>query len=59
MAVPKRRTSHSKTRMGRAHHAIKPPAMALCDHCQQVRLPHRVCAHCGWYKGRQVVAVKD
>ncbi len=56
MAVPKRRKSHSRTRTARAHKHIKPPQMGYCSNCNQARLPHRVCANCGYYNGRQVIA---
>ncbi|MEZ5340220.1 MAG: 50S ribosomal protein L32 [Acidimicrobiales bacterium] len=58
MAVPKRRTSKSKTRSRRASSwKITAPARALCDHCGSAKLPHRVCVSCGWYNGRQAIDV--
>ena len=29
-----------------------------CAHCSKAILPHHVCPHCGYYKGRQVVQMK-
>jgi large subunit ribosomal protein L32 len=29
--------------------------MSVCPNCQEKKLPHRVCPHCGHYKGREVV----
>jgi large subunit ribosomal protein L32 len=26
-----------------------------CPNCHEKKLPHRVCPHCGHYKGREVV----
>jgi large subunit ribosomal protein L32 len=58
MAVPKFRTSKSKRDMRRAHHALTAPGLSTCPNCNAVRRPHSVCAACGHYKGKQVVAPK-
>jgi large subunit ribosomal protein L32 len=58
MAVPKRRTSNSRSGMRRSHHHITPIQIQYCPHCEQPILPHRVCGNCGFYQGREVV-VKD
>ena len=55
MALPKRRHSHSRTRKRRSHDAITPPNIATCSECGEPKLPHRLCAGCGTYKGRTVV----
>jgi large subunit ribosomal protein L32 len=31
---------------------------ALCPQCREIKLPHRVCPHCGYYRGREIVAVE-
>jgi large subunit ribosomal protein L32 len=56
MAVPKRRTSHSRQGMRRSHQHIKPVQVQYCPQCKHPVLPHRVCAECGFYQGREVVA---
>jgi len=58
MAVPKRRTSHSKQGMRRSHHHVKPIQVQYCPQCEQPVLPHRVCGNCGFYQGREVVPPK-
>ncbi len=57
MAVPKRRMSRSNTRHRRAQWKASVPTLTPCP-CPRKELvvPHRVCGHCGLYKGRQVVA---
>lgn len=55
MAVPKKRKSKARTRMGRAHQALRVPALSTCGHCGVLRHPHRACPECGFYNGRQVV----
>ncbi|MGL4461855.1 MAG: 50S ribosomal protein L32 [Planctomycetia bacterium] len=55
MAVPKRRKSHSKARMGKAHKKVHPISLVYCESCKAPTLPHRVCPACGFFQGRIVV----
>lgn len=55
MAVPKRRTSKSRRDKRRSHDAIGTPARSLCPQCKAPKSPHRVCPHCGTYRGREIV----
>lgn len=58
MAVPKRKTPRSKTHSRRsANMKLAQPAKSICPQCGAAKLPHRVCANCGTYRGRQVVDV--
>jgi large subunit ribosomal protein L32 len=59
MPNPKRRHSHARTRERRAHDALRAPQTVVCENCQEPRMPHRVCAKCGYYNGRQVVKVQQ
>jgi len=54
MAVPKKKTSKSKSRSRRAH--LHPNVMQTtpCPHCGNFKLPHRVCPSCGYYKDTPV-----
>jgi large subunit ribosomal protein L32 len=55
MAVPKKRTSKSRRGMRRAHDAISFTAdVEVCDNCSALKLRHRVCEDCGYYKGKQI-----
>lgn len=29
--------------------------LSTCPQCKQPKLPHRVCIHCGFYKGREII----
>lgn len=58
MAVPKRRTSRSRRDQRRAHDAMAQPALSICPECKEVKAPHQICPHCGFYRGRQVVEVE-
>ncbi len=59
MALPKRRHSHSRTRKRRSHDALTPTSFSNCSHCGEPKLPHRLCAGCGTYKGRTVIQLED
>jgi large subunit ribosomal protein L32 len=56
VAVPKQKQSHSRTAKRRAQHKIVAPALSVCPRCHSPRRPHRVCAVCGTYAGREVTA---
>ena len=56
MAVPKRRVS--KTRRDKRRSSVwkmEAPALIKCPQCGEYARPHRLCANCGYYKGREVV----
>lgn len=58
MPLPKRRHSKTRGRKRRTHYKLAPPIAALCPQCREVKQPHRVCLHCGYYKGREIIAVE-
>ncbi|MDZ7815561.1 MAG: 50S ribosomal protein L32 [Planctomycetota bacterium] len=55
MAHPKRRTSVTRKRKRRSHHALSKPALSACPRCSYMRQPHKVCPNCGTYKGEEIV----
>jgi len=55
MANPKWKTSKSKTRKRRSHHALKPQGLSSCKNCGEIHLPHHACPSCGFYDGRQAI----
>lgn len=57
MAVPKRKTSKARRDKRRANWKLAVPGMIACPQCGELIMPHRVCRACGYYKGREVVAV--
>ncbi len=59
MPNPKRRHSKARRDKRRAHDALARPATSTCPNCGESKLPHRACSHCGYYRGRQVVDVKE
>ena len=59
MAVPKRKTPRSRTHSRRsANRKLAAPPKSICPQCGVAKLPHRVCANCGTYRGRQVIDVE-
>ncbi|MDQ7857304.1 MAG: 50S ribosomal protein L32 [Armatimonadota bacterium] len=54
----KRRHPRSRTRSRRSTWKAARPALVSCPQCKARILPHRVCPSCGYYGGREVVAVE-
>jgi large subunit ribosomal protein L32 len=59
--MPNPKNRHSKSRRGkrRSHDFLTAPTLSVCGNCGRGVLPHRVCPNCGYYKGRQVIEVKE
>jgi large subunit ribosomal protein L32 len=57
MAVPRKKVSKSRRNMRRAHHRLTPVNVSECPNCGEFKRPHHVCAACGHYNGREVIAV--
>ena len=54
MAVPKRKMGRARTH-ARRNTNDKIAARSVCPQCGEVKLPHRVCPNCGFYKNREVI----
>jgi len=59
MPVPKKRTSQSKKGMRRSHDHLSAPAYSECTQCHEIKRPHHVCPHCGYYKDKEVLEVEN
>ncbi|MXZ34076.1 MAG: 50S ribosomal protein L32 [Acidobacteria bacterium] len=59
MPNPKRRHSKSRRNKRRSHDFLTVRSTSKCPDCQENRLPHRVCPHCGYYRGREVIEVGE
>ena len=55
MAVPKGKISKARRNSRRANWKLQMPGIVECPQCHQMKLAHRVCKNCGYYKGVQVV----
>ncbi|MFC1936625.1 50S ribosomal protein L32 [Chloroflexota bacterium] len=56
--LPKRKISKGRRDRRRAHDALTARNLVQCSNCGEKRLPHHVCPHCGFYKGREVIDVE-
>ncbi|HUV30915.1 MAG TPA: 50S ribosomal protein L32 [Acidobacteriota bacterium] len=59
MPLPKRRHSRTRGRKRRTNWKVSAPNVGECPNCHQSRLPHHICPHCGFYRGRQVISIKE
>lgn len=59
MPVPKRKKPRTRTRSRKSQwfRSVTTPANGVCPQCKKPKLPHRACANCGTYAGRQVLTV--
>ncbi len=59
MAVPKRKVSKARRDKRRSSvWKLEAPALSKCTQCGELKMPHRVCPVCGYYKGKEVVKVE-
>lgn len=56
---PKKR--HSRARQGKRRNHIKLDVnqAVVCPNCGAPQIPHTACETCGFYKGQQVIKVKQ
>jgi large subunit ribosomal protein L32 len=60
MAVPKRKVSRARRDKRRSEvEKLTAPAFSTCENCGVLKVPHRVCKDCGYYKGRAVIRMKE
>ena len=52
MPNPKRRHSKTRGRKRRTHYKAVAPSTGVCSNCGEVKLQHRACPSCGYYRGR-------
>lgn len=59
MGVPKRKTSKSRRDKRRTHQRLPAVNLGICPQCRASKLPHCICASCGYYKGREILAGQE
>ena len=59
MPNPKHRHSKARRDKRRAHDFLTAPSLSECPNCHEPKMPHRVCPHCGHYKGKEVIDIKN
>lgn len=59
MAVPKRKHSQARKNKRRSNvWKMDVPNFSRCTQCGELKLPHRVCGNCGYYKGKEVIKME-
>ncbi|MBS8122532.1 50S ribosomal protein L32 [Candidatus Vampirococcus lugosii] len=65
MAVPKKKVSiskkknrHSVWQTNSIKKLLNKATTVKCDNCDTLKLSHRVCPHCGFYAGKQILTIK-
>jgi large subunit ribosomal protein L32 len=56
MALPKRRQSKARGRKRTTHYKSILVTRTKCPQCSAIKMPHRACPECGYYRGRPVVS---
>ncbi len=56
--VPKRKHSKARQAKKRANWKLTSPNLVECPQCRELKLSHRVCPQCGFYKNKVVVESK-
>lgn len=52
MPNPRRRHGKARRDRSRTHVKIASRQTVKCSNCGATKIPHRICAECGQYKGR-------
>jgi len=58
MPNPKRRHSHSRTRLRRSHDFLAKPHPGTCSVCGSPVQSHQICGFCGHYRGVEVIRME-
>ena len=59
MALPKRKHSKARRDKSRTHWKLTLPSLSRCPQCAKPVRPHQACSGCGYYRGRQVIAIRE
>ena len=59
MIAPKGKISKARRNSRKANWKISTPSISECPHCHELKANHRVCKNCGYYDGKEIIAVKE
>ncbi|MBI2066523.1 MAG: 50S ribosomal protein L32 [Deltaproteobacteria bacterium] len=59
MPVPRKKVSRVRRDNRRSHIHLKVYHTNKCPQCGEAKMPHRVCPHCGFYKGREILKQEE
>ncbi len=57
--LPQFKTSRSRKRLRRSHHALQPASVVFCVKCSQPKRPHAACDNCGYFSPKVAISVKE
>ena len=57
--LPKRKISKTRRDKRRTHDSLSLKHLVECENCGEYRVSHHICPKCGFYKGEQVMEVKE
>ncbi|MBF8266983.1 MAG: ribosomal protein [Dehalococcoidia bacterium] len=57
--LPKKKRSKARLGPRRAAYRLSVVTLNPCPQCHSPRRPHRLCPVCGYYRGREVIAVES
>jgi large subunit ribosomal protein L32 len=57
MANPTHRHTKSRRDKRRANWKGQLPTLVVCPECKEMKVPHRVCGHCGTYDKKKMLEV--
>lgn len=57
--LPVQRKTHSQTRLGRSHDAIKATQTVDCPNCGNPKRPHTACRSCGYVRPGLSLKARD
>ena len=58
MPVPKKHVSTMKQKIRRAQDKLeRPDHIRSCPQCAEPMQMHRVCASCGYYRGKEIIEI--
>ncbi|MCH7641475.1 50S ribosomal protein L32 [Patescibacteria group bacterium] len=50
MALPKKKHTRSRSNIRRGTKKLSAPNLVRCSNCKKLKVLHRACPHCGFYK---------
>ena len=54
--VPKRKHSQARRDKRRSNvWKLEAPTLVKCPQCGELKVPHKVCGKCGYYKGQEII----
>ncbi|MBI2633397.1 MAG: 50S ribosomal protein L32 [Parcubacteria group bacterium] len=59
MALPNQKRSVSRQKRRKYQFRLSKQSLQRCAHCKKMIMSHKVCAHCGYYNGKEIIKIKE